>query len=200
MILELGLHEVNQLLSHQPQLLLGSITSNHQNALILKVSEAVTELHKAGWEGIPDTALTELRTTAASSSFDAVDGIVTCSVLPHYDCDEDRGASRTSISCGDLTNATAGLENENVHTRESMPQVSGALEQGPSISHSDLLAMASPTHLQEETPPSYLLCPISSILMKEPMVALDGYSYERVAIGEMCILNLILYELSPYDW
>ena len=190
MILELGLHEVNKLLSHQPQLL-GSITSNYKNALILKVSEAVTELHKAGWEGISDTALTELRTTAASSSFDAVDGIVTCSVLPHNGCDEDRGPSITSISCGDLTNATVSGP-ENVHIIESTPHVSGALEQVHSISHSDLLAVASPTHLREETPPSYLLCPISSILMKEPMVALDGHSYERVAIGEICILHLIL--------
>ena len=33
-------------------------------------------------------------------------------------------------------------------------------------------------------PPSYLICPISLVPMRDPVVTLDGHSYERVAIGK----------------
>ena len=58
MILDLGLPAVNQLLYQQPP----------SSALLPKVAEAVLELHKAGWAGIPDKAVGELSAPASVSS------------------------------------------------------------------------------------------------------------------------------------
>ena len=89
-----------------------------------------------------------------------------CLSLPKEDEDDVQPADAMDDYLHTLR-AAAGLEDER----------RGAEEQGSSSS-----AAAAPAPRDEEEPPDDFICPITTEVMIDPVMAADGHAYERTAI------------------